>query len=202
MFTATGHYVDSVGAFGTGQGQFLWPDDIAVDGSGDLYVTDDRAATLTKLTRDGTQLWRAGEAGSNPHLVGHEHVSQIDSAGRLVVVNDDAGLVVFLDPSGLEADSFGGGASGSHGSGRFPAAGLFPDGACDATLDSQGFVYVTSCQDPSAAGHTTEVFDASQRLVWLWPDNPLSRSPRFGPGRTAYGVTFDGSLVELRLSRD
>src|SRR3954447_4612303 len=59
-FTSTGKFVGQMASFGTGPGQFTWPFDLAVDPGGNVYVADDRAQTLTKLTPSGRQVWRRG----------------------------------------------------------------------------------------------------------------------------------------------
>lgn len=201
VFSPRGEFIRTVGRFGTGPGRFLWPFDVAVDSVGHLYVADDRAATLTKLSPAGNQMWRVGgDEETAATLVGHEHLGQVLPDGRLVTANDDAGLVVYVDPAGHPSDAFGSAASGAHELGRFPARGMFPGGACDAMVGDGGLVFVTSCQDPTSPRHLTRVFDSSRRLVGEWPDNPLSRSPRPGPAHRAYAVTYDGSVVQLEVS--
>src|SRR3954449_12506474 len=71
-----------------------------------------RAATCTspttglrrsrKLTPSGRQVWRRGGLGveTDPRLRGHQHLSGFDPSGRLLTVNDDAGVVLLSNPAG------------------------------------------------------------------------------------------------------
>jgi hypothetical protein len=201
VFSPAGAFLDSWGTFGGGPGHFLWPGDVAVDGRGGVYVADDRAVTITRLSSSGGQDWRSGDPRTTPEdLVGYAHFTQVDVDGSLVLANEDRGLVVSLDAQGHEVDAFGSSSSGSHGSSTPGGASLFPEGACDASVDSRGWVYVTSCGAPTDPDHTTRVFDTAGNLTGVWRDNPLSRSPCFGPdGRTAWAVGSDGSLLRLAI---
>jgi DNA-binding beta-propeller fold protein YncE len=202
VFSPSGKHLASFGRFGNGPGQFLWPFDIAVDTAGGIWVADDRAATLTKLTPSGRQAWRLGDPGTTPpHLVGHDHFAQFDRRGRLVLANDDSGFVVYVDSSGQEVAAFGHASSGDPGVPGAPPGHPFPDGACDVTIDPAGLTYVSSCQDAAEPGRTTSIFDSQRRPVGVW-QSPLTRSPRFAPDGSILGIGRDGSLLVLsRTSR-
>jgi hypothetical protein len=199
VFSSDGRYIRSMGEFGTGAGQFTWPFDLAVDDGGHVYLADDKQMTLTKLSPTGRQIWRRGGDGeTDPRLLGHEHLSALHD-GRVVTANDDAGVVLFLDADGTVVDEFGGTESGRRPDQTFTGAGLFPGGACDATVDQHGFIYVTSCQDIDQS-HLTSIFDATHETVGSWPDNPLISSPRFGPTGRGYAVTISGGIAEVRAT--
>jgi sugar lactone lactonase YvrE len=201
VFSPSGRYLRSVGGFGRATGKFLWPFDVAVDAHGDIYVSDDRAATLTKLAPDGAPLWRVGGLHEkSTDLKGHQHFQGFDARGRLVTTNDDEGLVLYLRANGTVAGGFGSPSSGGHEFLAITGKGVFPDGACDATVDPGGSIYVTSCQDRTEPHHTTRVFDKTGRLTGLWRKDELARSPVFVDNDTAFGVTYDGSLVELSVT--
>jgi hypothetical protein len=168
-----------------------------------VYVSDDRQATLTKLSPDGHQDWRLGGPGTPPDLVGHTHFGSFDGRGRLVVGDDDSGRVVYVSPQGREVDAFGTGASGDHQNTiGHPKAADFPEGACDTTADSNDYVYVGGCAPTQANGNLIQVYDPAHRLVGVWPHSPLQTAPRFGPNGLAVsvGVDFD-SIVELTADR-
>jgi sugar lactone lactonase YvrE len=201
VFTADGRFLRQYGSFGTGPGQFLYPSDVAAAGDGSLYVTDDHTAKVTRLRPDGTQVWRHGADNDDPRLVGHEHLSGFDPQGRLVMANDDAGLVLFLDPSGAVSDVLGNGEAGAHETGRHPARADFPNGACDATTDTRGYVYVNSCEDADQPHHNTEVFDAGHHLVGRWVAGPFALSPRFASG-TGFALSSTGDVLEVSVSTE
>lgn len=170
VFTAHGRYLRQFGSFVSGEEQFLAPFDIAVDDAGNVYVVDDQLRTPRKFTPTGTFVWQVGGSGSpEPDLIGHLRLNAIDAHGRLVVVNDDNGRLVYLDRDGREVEAF-------------------KSGGCDATVDSFGFIYADDC----GVG-TVAVFDRTHQLVARWPAThdplrtpqvrPVLRSVHAGPGR-------------------
>ena len=114
-----------------------------------------------------------------PDLVGHGHDANLDSRGRLVVGNDDNGRVLYLDRDGHEVDSFNG-------------------GACDATVDSAGDVYVAGCGSDSLV-----MFDPAHRLIGRWqgPGMLLILPPEFGPNGEIFALGKDGSLIKLSVNQ-
>ena len=201
-FTRTGRFVRQVGSFGTGPGQFTWPFDLAVDADGNLYVADDRAETLTKVTPSGRQVWRHGGLGveNDPRLLGHQHLAGFDPSGHLLTVNDDAGLVLLWNASGEVIGGFGTRLpSVQHTPDSVRGGGIFPRGACDATSDRSGRIYVTSCdevQDP----HWNGVFLADGTPIGSRSDSPLVDSPRWGTSGRGYTVTTAGGVAEVEAT--
>ncbi len=193
LFTARGHYVRQFGSFGAGKGQFLSPFDLAVDDLGNVYVADDQLEILAKYAPSGAFVWQiGGTASPDPDLVGHLHLTSIDAHGRLVMANDDRSRVVYADRNGHAVDAFG-------------SRREFPGGACDATVDSLGYTYVTGCsRDPCAqvACAATRVFDRAHRLVAQWPgtQSPLLRSPTFGPVGEVFALGQDRSVLRLHIT--
>lgn len=201
VFSAAGTFLRAFGTFGQEPGQFLWPLQVAVDDQGDVYVADDRAVRVVKLSASGKELWRRGDpASTGQHLVGHTHFSNVDAAGRLVLANDDAGVVVWVDGDGREVRAVGSAESGAQARGTPGGRGMFPEGICDITTGSTGLFYVHDCQDLTYPQHTTRVFDPSWRLVGVWSNNSMRSSPRVGPHGEAWAIDYRGSLLELDLA--
>ena len=201
-FTRTGRYVGQVGSFGTGPGQFTWPFDLAVDPGGNLYVADDRAETLTKLTAAGRQVWRHGGLGveTDPRLRGHQHLAGFDPSGHLLTVNDDSGVVLLWNASGEVIGGFGTLIpSAQHTTHDVRGGGIFPRGACDATADHSGRIYITSCEDPPDP-HWYGIFLPDGTLVGSRSDSPLVHSPRWGPAGRGYTVTSGGGVAEVKAT--
>ena len=188
VFTPQGRFVRQFGSFGSGKGQFLRPFDLAVDGAGNVYVADDQAENVSKFSPSGKVIWQVGGASGDPDLVGHHHFTVIDAHGRLVIVNDDLGRVVYVDASGHKVDAFSPSTSGS------------PTGnVCEATVDAAGDTYVSGC-GPQPTG-PTRVYDRAHRLIAEWPGTTYSllRSPVFGPRGEVFALATDGSILKLHL---
>jgi DNA-binding beta-propeller fold protein YncE len=190
VFTPAGRYVREFGRYGSGKGQILFSNYLAVDRGGDVYVADDQAETLTKFSPSGAIKWTiGGSASTDPDLVGHYHMSSssIDSHGRLLMANDDANRVLYIDPSGHKVDAFG-------------SPGDFKGGPCDVTVNANGATFVGSCQEPLGSHHYAEVFDPTHHLIGAWDPSPMAFSPRFGPHGEVFALGEDGSILRLRIN--
>jgi len=186
VFTAQGRFVRQFGSFGTGKGQFLHASDLVVDKAGNVYVADEQALAVTKFSHAGQVIWQIGSASGDPDLIGHHHLAAIDPHGRIVMVNDDLQIVLYVDPGGHVLDAF---------SPHYPAGP-----ACEATVDAAGNTYVSGCGP--TPGAPTLVFDRSHRLIAEWPGSTyrLLRSPVFGPGGEVFALASDGSILKLRIT--
>ncbi|NIN92136.1 hypothetical protein GTO36_03940, partial [bacterium] len=85
-FTSDGTFVTKWGSYGTGDGQFEEPYDVAVDSSGYVYVADCFNHRIQKFTSDGTFVTKFGSYGTEggfafkyPYGVG------VDSSGNVYV---------------------------------------------------------------------------------------------------------------------
>ena len=173
-FTAKGAYVRQFGSIGSDPGEFATPFDLNVDGAGTVYVEDDENQRLTAFSPSGDVLWVA-DGSTDDRLRGHGHSPSFDPKGRLVVSDDDNGIVAYLDPAtGKVVDSFQG-------------------NGCDATVDAAGNVYVDDC----GGGHVS-VFGPDHALI-AQSAGQLLGSPRFAPDGTAFALAPDGSLLVLTV---
>jgi streptogramin lyase len=186
-FTPGGRFVRQFGSYGTGKGQFLHPFDLVVDGTGNVYVTDDVTETLAKFSPAGNVFWTiGGSAATDPDLTGHFHVTSIDTHGRLVVTDDDLNRILYIDPNGHKVDAFSPSASGSS-----------TGHVCEATVDAAGNTYVSGC-----GSGPTLVYDRAHRLIAKWPGTQYSllTSPDFGPNGEVSALATDGSILKLRIT--
>jgi DNA-binding beta-propeller fold protein YncE len=189
-FTADGRFIGQFGSFGSGKGQFLHPFDIAVDGAGNIYVVDGQTDTLSKFSPAGEVIW---QFGGTPADLGDGgccfNFTAFDAHGRLVIVNDGQGKVLYLDSTGHVADAFS------------PDTAEFSDGnMCEITTDLAGNTYVSGC-GASPTGPTM-VYDREHRLIARWPGTPYSllRSPVFGPDGEVFALAVDGSILRLHVT--
>lgn len=173
-FTADGSFVRQFGSIGSGPGELTTPFDLAVDEAGNAYVEDDGNERLTAFSPSGDVLWIA-DGSTDGRLLGHGHSPTFDPGGRLVVSDDDNGIVSYLDPvTGKVLDSF-------------------QANGCAATVDAAGNVYVDDC-----GGGQVAVFGPDHALIAQSAGEQLS-SPRFAPDGTAYALAPDGSLLVLTV---
>ena len=173
VFTPNGDFIRQFGSIGTGPGQFALAFDLTADADGNVYVLDDGQRNLRKFSPTGKQIWTA-DGSTDPVLAGHGHTATLDPLGRIVLVNDDLGMVAYVDADGSVVDSF-------------DAPG------CDAAVDRDGNVYVSGCEKEA-----TQVFDAEHRLIGT-ADIGISIL-RFGPEGEAVAISEDGSILFLTVT--
>ena len=202
VFTPAGAFIGQVGSYGSSNGQFQLPYDLAVDSGNDLYVADNTLNTVSKFSPTGQFLWQIGGAtAADPELTGEFHLASVDSHGRVVTTSDNQEAILYIDGSGHKVDSF-------HTTGDFPAQMVGP---CNVTVDNAGYTFVTSCPSSYTTGcggsnpvpciyQFELVYDRAHRLVGAWYDSPFVVSPRFGPHGEIFTLGEDGSILELKVA--
>jgi sugar lactone lactonase YvrE len=187
VFTPQGRFVRRFGSYGSGKGQFLRTGDVAVDNAGNVYVVDGQSGALSKVSPAGKVLWTiGGDASSDPDLSELFNFTTFDAHGRLVVVNDNQGRVLYIDASGHKVDAFSPSTS-SNGH------------VCEVTVDTAGNTYVSGCGAPTGP---TLVYDRAHGLIARWPGTAYSllRSPVFGPDGEVFALATDGTILKLHIT--
>jgi tripartite motif-containing protein 71 len=128
--------IASYGGCGNGPGQFSLVYGVAVDGAGNIYLSDIGHDTITKLSPDGKVLAVWGSFGSDPGQFRVPYALAIDSAGDVYVADTFNQRVQKLSPDGKVLAEWGG-SSGDMPSitGRF----VLPEAIA---VDSHDNVYV------------------------------------------------------------
>jgi tripartite motif-containing protein 71 len=175
-------YLTQWGAYGSGNGQFNYPEGVAVDAGSDVYVADNANERIQKFTADGTYVtgwgtlgalvvgdYPGGVVGSAPQGVA------VDGSGRVYVVNQSTSNLMVFTSSGTYVTSWGGQAH--FGDGQF-------QGPVGVAVDGSGNVYVADTNNHRIQKFTSDGAYLTQWGTYGTGDGQFA-SPR--------GVTADGS---------
>lgn len=160
------------GSEGTGDGQFNYPQGIAIDGSGNVYVSDQNR--IQKFTPNGTFLTKWGSPGDGDGQFSHPCGMAIDSLGYVYVADCHNYRIQKFTSDGTFVLKWG---SYGQGDGQFD----LPYGVA---VDSFGFVYVSDLFN-----HRIQKFTSDGTFVSKWG------SLGAGDGQFNYprGLAIDGS---------
>lgn len=136
---------------GTGSAARFWlPHSVAIDGAGNLYVTDSGNATIRKITPAGVVSTLAGTPGARGYVDGTGPAAQFfnplgiatDSSGNVYVT--DVLAIRKITPSGV-VSTFAGNGDGGYADGTGTGASFeFPEGVASDSADN---LYVADTQN-------------------------------------------------------
>jgi hypothetical protein len=134
---------------GTGSGaRFDFPDGVAADGAGNVYVADSGNDTIRKITPAGVVSTLAGLAGSSGSADGTGSAARfslptgvaVDNAGNVYVADDGNNTIRKITPCGVVSTLAG--LAGSSGSANGTGSAARFSQPFGLTVDSAGNVYV------------------------------------------------------------
>lgn len=129
----SGQMLTSWGGKGSGQGQFTWPTDVAVNRQGDVYVLDAGSNNrVQEFSSSGQPLAQWGSFGSGPGQFKDPAGLTLDHSGNVYVIEHFSDRIQKFSPSGRPLGSWG-----SYGS--RPGQFIAPQGIA---LDAGGNMYV------------------------------------------------------------
>ncbi len=168
-----GSLVTQWGSEGSGNGQFSYPQGIAIDSVGNVYVADGNNR-IQKFDADGTFISQWGSYGSgNGEFMGPRGIAK-DSDDNIYVVDNDNHRIQKFDADGTFISQWG-----SYGSGNGQLSS--PSGI---TIDSVGNVYVAD-----TSNHRIQKFDSNGTYITKWGTSGS------GNGQFSFpiGITIDSS---------
>ncbi len=128
--TVTNLEEEFIGEFG--DGDFTWPEGLAVDADGRIYCADAFANFVNVYDSNGERVAKWGEAGADEGQLNGPSGLAFDSDGKLWVVDRESGRVQKFTPDGRFLSAWG-------ERGREDGKLNLPWGM---TIDREGFIYV------------------------------------------------------------
>ncbi|MCE8425362.1 MAG: 6-bladed beta-propeller [Candidatus Methanoperedens sp.] len=132
-FSSTGEFITELGSYGSGDGQFFYPTDIAVDSNGDFYVADTSNLRIQKFSSTGEFITKWGSSGTGDGQFRGLIGIAIDSSGDVYVTDVYNARIQKFNSNGAFITKWG---SFGTGDGQF----FVPFGVA---VDSSGNVYVS-----------------------------------------------------------
>ena len=174
VFSPSGEKLRSFGTRGSGKGQFDEPHGVAVDGEGNILVTDSRNHRIQKFTAEGRFLTAVGTKGSGP--LQFTNPSDIAISDKVYVVDFNNHRVQVLNPDLTFSHTF---EKKGRGKGQFQ----YPRGiACDST----GKAYVTDTNN-----NRIQVFTAEGKFLRMFGQYGQGRGELHSP----IGIAIDTSGI-------
>ena len=154
VFSPSGDKVLSFGTKGYGQGQFMYPSGVAVDGDGNILVADNDNHRIQKFTPEGQFLTAVGTEGSGPLQFNQVRDIAINTSNNKVYVVDNRNHRIQVLNSDLTFSNTFGKCGKNKGEFNYPSAI-----ACDST----GNVYVAD-----GANNRIQVFTSTGKFLRMF----------------------------------
>ena len=107
----SGYYGD-FGSYGSGDGQFTWPTDIALDSEGNVYTTDEYLQRVSVFDRDVKFVKKWGTHGSEEGMIDGPSGIECDADDNLLIVDHNNNRIQKFTRDGIFLSSFGSEGSG------------------------------------------------------------------------------------------
>jgi len=106
-FNSDGTFLDQWGEYGSGEGEFNYPDDIVTDSSGNIYVSDLENDRIQKFDSSGSFISTWGSSGNGDGEFGQISGIAEDSDGNIYVSDLENNKIQKFDSDGNFIDSWG-----------------------------------------------------------------------------------------------
>ena len=159
IFDLEGNYVKAFGGRGDGEGKFFFPTYLALDGQGNLYVTDTMNARVQAFDPQGRHLKTFGQRGDAIGMFDKPKGVAVDTFGNVYVVDSGWSNVQIFNERGETLLFFG-------GRGRFPGLLFNPTGIA---IDKDNRIYVADAFNGRVGVYQLINTEAEDSFVTLPP---------------------------------
>jgi hypothetical protein len=152
-FDSSGNFITKWGSYGTGNGQFKLSWGVAIDSSGNVYVSDLSNNRIQKFDSSGNFLTKWGSNGSGDGQFNFPREITIDFNNNVYVADSNNHRIQKFDSSGNFLTKWG---SNGTGNGQFKYAR-------GVATDSNNNVYITDTNN-----NRIQKFDSSGNFITKW----------------------------------
>jgi DNA-binding beta-propeller fold protein YncE len=152
-FDSDGQFLTMWGVPEAAKGKFKYPARIAVDGSGNMYVSDQTSHCVHKLDAEGKYIKSWGDKGTGDGQFDTPEGIAVDGSGHVYVCDRQNSRIQKFDPDGKFLAKWGKEGSGD-GEFHFPAA---------VADDKEGNVFVADSDN-----HRVQKFTAEGKFLTKW----------------------------------
>ncbi len=173
-FDSNGQFITMWGVLEAAEDKFKYPAQIAVDGSGNAYVTDQSSHCVHKLDTEGKYIKSWGGKGTGDSQFDTPEGIAVDKSGNVYVCDRQNSRIQKFDTNGRFLTKWGKEGSGD-GEFHFPAA---------VALDKEGNVYVADSDN-----NRIQKFTAEGKFLTEWGE--FGEAP--GQFSVPLGIAVDAS---------
>jgi DNA-binding beta-propeller fold protein YncE len=173
--TSPPNYITQWGSNGSGDGQLNFPESVAIDSSGNVYIADSGNNRIQKFSSDGTFITKWGSLGNGTGQFHEPSGIAVDSSGNVYVADFSNDRIQKFSSTGTFITKWG---SPGSGDGQFAT----PYGVA---VDSSGNVYV------SDENHRIQKFTSTGTFITKWGSVPWGNGD--GQFATPIGIAVDYS---------
>jgi DNA-binding beta-propeller fold protein YncE len=177
------------GTNGSGDGQFNYPQGIAVDNAGNIYVADNGNKQVQKFTSNGTFVTAWGTEGPEDDRFSEPSGIAVDDEGNVYVTDTGKFRVQKFTPNGTLITEWG---TEGTGDGQFYSPNA-------VAVDGEGSVYVTDIRY-SGSGPRIQKFTSNGEFItkWMTYGDEVTYSQPMGIAADSAGSVY---VVDLRRDR-
>jgi len=151
-FTSDGQLITKWGTDGTGEGQFMWPLHMAIDGYENVYVADHFHHQIQKFTAEGEFLTKFGATGAGEGQLFYPSSIALDNEGNVYVADSENRRIQKFTKDGQFLTQWGGPGDPP---GKFMGVG-------GIILDAEDNVYVAD------SGNYIQKFSSEGQFITVW----------------------------------
>jgi len=162
------------GREGSGDGQFHYPNGVAVDTAGNVYVADTGNYRIQKFSPTGTIITKWGSFRSGVGQFNVPHGIAVDSIGNVYITDANNHRIQKFNSTGSFITKWGEGPGSGDGQFNVPYG---------VAVDTAGNVYVAD-----SFNHRIQKFNSTGSFITKWGEGPGSSDGQFN---VPYGVAVD-----------